>query len=330
MDSGNNFTTDISEWRHIGNVKEAYRPTNKVNYTQQMLKHNDWCTGLDYMAETLSYLALQGWYDIDSGKVFNLLSAAHKQRNTRLAHHLCLHNCQKEPFFRPISQQVHLLRETHVRGVCRSIKLTSHRDESVDFGIPNFGQLFSTQIEDDWGHEVSGLVFGYDQNVLIDSVFIKLQNELLYCRQPFHCPTSVEHLGLDCKAEYTDANRGIMPESHNIWVQYTNSDLDNTFQARVPSCPVCYFIWTPPNQILQFQEHQPAGKSISTFSKRCKKTQQWILRPQPQEYVVVIPTKYKDPHGWADCVDGFIRVVKQTDMIHIVPVRAIVGPAHLV
>jgi len=79
MGSGDNFTTDISEWLHIGNVKEAYRSTNKVNYIQQMLKHNDWCTVLDYMEETLSYLALQGWYDIDSAKVFNLLSAADKR-----------------------------------------------------------------------------------------------------------------------------------------------------------------------------------------------------------------------------------------------------------
>jgi hypothetical protein len=55
-----------------------------------------------------------------------------------------------------------------------------------------------------------------------------------------------------------------------------------------------------------------------------------ILPPQPQEYAVVIPTKYKDLHGWADCVDGFIWVVKQTDKIHVVPVGAIVGPAHLV
>jgi len=45
--------------------------------------------------------------------------------------------------------------------------------------------------------------------------------------------------------------------------------------------------------------------------------------------VVVIPTKYKDPHGWADCVDRFIRIVKQTDKMHIVPVGAIVEPAHL-
>jgi hypothetical protein len=45
---------------------------------------------------------------------------------------------------------------------------------------------------------------------------------------------------------------------------------------------------------------------------------------------VVIPTKYKDLHGLADCVDGFIQVVKQTYKMHIVPVGATVGPAHLV
>jgi len=103
--------------------------------------------------------------------------------------------------------------------VCRSIKSTSLRDASEDFGIPNIGQLFRTQIEEDWGHEVSGLVLGYDQNVLLHSIFIKLQNRLLYYHQPFHNPTSVECLGLDCKVEYTNANQGIMPESHNIWVQ---------------------------------------------------------------------------------------------------------------
>jgi len=105
--SSGNFTTDISERLHIGNVKEAYRSTNKVNYIQQMLKHNDWCTGLDYIEETLSYLALQGWYDTDSAKVFNLLLAGGKRRNTCQANVLLLHNCQKEPFFRPVSQQVH-------------------------------------------------------------------------------------------------------------------------------------------------------------------------------------------------------------------------------
>jgi hypothetical protein len=45
---------------------------------------------------------------------------------------------------------------------------------------------------------------------------------------------------------------------------------------------------------------------------------------------VVISTKYKNLHGWADCVDRFIRVVKQTNKMHIIPVGAIVGLAHLV
>jgi len=39
---------------------------------------------------------------------------------------------------------------------------------------------------------------------------------------------------------------------------------------------------------------------------------------------------YKDPHCWAGCVDGFVWVVKQTDQMHIVPVKEIVGLAHLV
>jgi len=44
-----------------------------------MLKHNDRCPSLDYMEETVFHLALQGWYDIDSAKVFNLLSATNKR-----------------------------------------------------------------------------------------------------------------------------------------------------------------------------------------------------------------------------------------------------------
>ena len=132
--------------------------------------------------------------------------------------------------------------------------------------------------------------------------------------------------------EYSNANQWIMPEAHNIWVQYMGSeenDLDITFQGRIPSFPVVYFSWTPPNLVLQALERLPAGKALSTFSKRCQTTQQWVLRPQAQEYAVVIPTKYKDLHGWADCVDGFIQVVKQTDKMHIVPIGAIVGTAHL-
>jgi len=34
--------------------------------------------------------------------------------------------------------------------------------------------------------------------------------------------------------------------------------------------------------------------------------------------------------GWTEWVDGLIQIVKQVDLIHSVPVRAIVGAAHLV
>jgi hypothetical protein len=79
MHSGDNFTTDISELLPITNVKHAYGSTNNVNYIQSMLKHNDWCTGFDSMEGTLSHHGLHGLYDIDSAKVFNLLSATDKE-----------------------------------------------------------------------------------------------------------------------------------------------------------------------------------------------------------------------------------------------------------
>jgi hypothetical protein len=97
------------------------------------------------------------------------------------------------------------------------------------------------QIAQDCGHEGSGLVLRYDQNVLLGSIFKTLQNGLLCYCQPFHNPTSVQPLGLDCKVEYTNANQGIMPEAYNISVQYMQSeenDLDNTIQGSIPSFPV--------------------------------------------------------------------------------------------
>jgi hypothetical protein len=145
------LVSHISEWLHITNVKEAYRSSNKVNYIRQMLKYNDWCTSVDYMEETLSYLALEGWYDIDNAKVFNILFATDKRRLTRRAHLLCLQTIQDEPIMHPVSQQVYHLKETHVCVVCRSIELTSLTDASEHFGIPNFGQLFCAQIDQDWG-----------------------------------------------------------------------------------------------------------------------------------------------------------------------------------
>jgi hypothetical protein len=55
--SANTFPTVISEWLHMSNVNERYQSTNKVKYIRQMLKYNNWSTGLDYMGVALSNLA---------------------------------------------------------------------------------------------------------------------------------------------------------------------------------------------------------------------------------------------------------------------------------
>jgi hypothetical protein len=94
-----------------------------------MFKHNGLCTSLDYMEETLPLLALEGCYDINCAKLFNLLSATNKRQSTHGAHLLSLQTPQEKPIILPVSDQVYHLGETHVRRVCRSIKLTSLRDE---------------------------------------------------------------------------------------------------------------------------------------------------------------------------------------------------------
>jgi len=197
-------------------VEEVYRSTDNVNYIWQMLKYNDWCTSLYYMQVILRYLALQGWYCVDTAKVFNLKSSANTECNTCWAHLLHLQHSQAETFFWPVLQQVHHWREINVCAVCRKINLTILRDASEGLGISNFGQLFHAHIEEDWGHKVGGLVLGYDQNVLRGSIYIKRLNGLLYYPQPFHCPTSVKPLGLDCMVEYNNANQGMIQGSHDI------------------------------------------------------------------------------------------------------------------
>jgi len=82
-----------------------------------------------------------------------------------------------------------------------------------------------------------------------------------------------------------------MLQSYNICVQYTESEennLNNAFNCIVPSFPVLHFSWSPPNQILQFDEHLPARYIISTCLKRLKETPQWLSCSEAQEYELVI------------------------------------------
>jgi len=178
------------------------------------------------------------------------------------------------------------MRLTHVAEGCRSIKLISLGDESIGFELPKFGQLFPTDVDEHCGHTVGGLVLRYVRNTLIDNKFIQLQDGLLLCCQPFHNPTTIEHLELDCLVEHTNANQGIMGKGHNIWVQYTQSeaiDLNHNFPGGIIAGIVVYIYWTPLIRIFQIQEYLESGRIVSTLSKWCKKTEHCILHPQAQE-----------------------------------------------
>jgi len=108
--------------------------------------------------------------------------------------------------------------------------------------------------------------------------------------------------------EYANANQGIMPKSHNIWVQYMHyeeHDLDNTFQGRVSAFPIVYFCQTRPDLILQFLGSLPAAISIFMFSLRCKNIQPWLLCASAQNYWLMILTKNQDPQYWADFFYNF-------------------------
>jgi hypothetical protein len=81
---------------------------------------------------------------MDSAMIGNLLSATNTRRSTCTVQLLHLKTILDELIVPPVSQQVYHLRETHVHGVCRSVKLTSLKNASQHFEIPNSGQQFRT------------------------------------------------------------------------------------------------------------------------------------------------------------------------------------------
>lgn len=182
-----------------------------------MLKHNGCCASFDYIVETLSHLTIQGRCEIESANDFNWLSATDTWRNISSALRVYIWHYQWERFFHLTLQPGQYLIQCHHCGVCRRVKLTLLRDTSEDVRISKVGQLFWSQIEEASGQWVCGLVVIYDQNVLKGSILVIYQNELWYYCRPCHCPTCVECLELDCKVEYSNANQGIIPESHNSW-----------------------------------------------------------------------------------------------------------------
>jgi len=181
-----------------------------------MLQHNDWCTSLYYVEESLYCVALQGWHDIQSAKVVNLLSATGRQCHIGTAHLVFLQYCEDECCFLPESWLVDHLSNTYVCRVCGRIKLTLLRVVLACFGMSHVRLLFHMPIEADWANQVHGLLLRYGWNILLDSILIKFQNGQLFYSQPFYSPTSLRPLDHNWTIGYPNAIRGIMPQSNNF------------------------------------------------------------------------------------------------------------------
>ena len=142
-------------------------------------------------------------------------------------------------------------------------------------------------------------MLGYNQNIFIDSIFITLQNGQLYYCQLFHSPPSVEYLRLDCKAGYTNANQGTMPEGNNITVQYTQSnenDLNNTFYGRIAYFSVLFFGQSQLKQMFQF-------RSESILERQCQNFPRGVNTFNNQYYVLMFTNvQLESQHRTTLCV----------------------------
>jgi len=53
MQLWDNFTTDISDWLQVANMKAVYWSSKKVNYIEHILKYHDQYTSLNAVEDTL-------------------------------------------------------------------------------------------------------------------------------------------------------------------------------------------------------------------------------------------------------------------------------------
>jgi len=204
----------------------------------------------------LTYGGIQDWYDMNSKTVFNLQSATYKQWDSFRVNFSNLASCKSTLFFHSILQCVNLLWEMHTCTVCWSIKLTTFRSILEVFNIPIIRLQFHIlscikhSVKDRW------LAISHHLIVLLDSLFIQLQNTQWYYFLSFHNSTFVGWLVLVWNIAYVNAEYGIMSDDHVIWVQFTLDEeiyLSNTVPEWVRFIPVLISSWTQLYQFLHFQ-----------------------------------------------------------------------------
>jgi hypothetical protein len=70
---------------HITNVTEAYRTSNGIIIMLLCHQHNDCYTAMDYMKQTVWWLAFEGWYNEESAVILTMMTAREPWQMTRCA-----------------------------------------------------------------------------------------------------------------------------------------------------------------------------------------------------------------------------------------------------
>jgi len=136
LDSSDNFTTNMTKWLSICNVKEKHNTGIKVNYLWYMLRYFNWYLSLNYTEKALTYLAMQYWCEINGCKCFNLLFDTNTLKYDISAHYLFpFQHCLQKSNFHSVILQVNYIKQIHTNDVYWSMNWISLSNVFVDVDI---------------------------------------------------------------------------------------------------------------------------------------------------------------------------------------------------
>lgn len=139
MDSSDNFTTNMTKWLSIWNVKEKHNTCLKVNYFWYMLRYFNWYLSLNYTEKALPYHAMQYWCEINGCKCLNLLFDTNTLRHTSIHYLFSFQHCLQKSNFHSVILQVNYMKEIYTNDVYWSMNWISLSNVFVDVDIVWFG-----------------------------------------------------------------------------------------------------------------------------------------------------------------------------------------------
>jgi hypothetical protein len=135
MGAPDDVSTEIPELLYISNVKEVYHASNWVNFMLQLLQNNDHYTAMDYMEQTLWWLALYRWYIEECAVVLNMMMGREKRPMPRCGGQKKILAGKSEPLIRPRTQPLWQFKLSTICTRSRSFKRISLGEAAETFNI---------------------------------------------------------------------------------------------------------------------------------------------------------------------------------------------------